>query len=160
MFASAAVPWGFDPVDIDGRRYVDGGWEDMGGDNIPVAPILDRNPEIKTIIVVRCNCAADEPESLETSIPRATTLVEVRPRRTLRGVLDIVDDLLPDTSFLSDVPFVGPVSQRLDYISRSIRIWSGTFAFNGECANRFIRQGHVDGLATLRQLKPRETLEW
>jgi hypothetical protein len=32
ILASAAIPWGFDPVEIDGRRYVDGGWEDMGGD--------------------------------------------------------------------------------------------------------------------------------
>ncbi len=40
ILASAAIPWGFDPVEIDGKRYVDGGWDENGGDNVPTAPLL------------------------------------------------------------------------------------------------------------------------
>lgn len=75
MLASAAIPWGFDAVEIDGRRYIDGGWEAMGGDNIPVAPIFRRHPGIRTIIVVRCNCAADEPERIDKSVAEGVEIV-------------------------------------------------------------------------------------
>ena len=50
--ASAAIPVGFDTVEIDGRTYVDGGWESKGGDNVPLEPILEHHPEIKTVIIV------------------------------------------------------------------------------------------------------------
>lgn len=50
--ASAAIPVGFDTVSIDGKNYVDGGWEAKGGDNVPLGPILERHPEIKTAVVV------------------------------------------------------------------------------------------------------------
>lgn len=50
--ASAAIPVGFDTVEIDGKNYVDGGWESKGGDNVPLKPILERHPEIKTVIIV------------------------------------------------------------------------------------------------------------
>jgi hypothetical protein len=48
----------------------------------------------------------------------------------------------------------------MEVIDRQLRIWSGTFAFESECAKRFIRQGYNDGLAALRKLKPREKLKW
>lgn len=50
--ASAAIPLGFDTVEIDGKTYVDGGWESRGGDNVPLEPILEKHPEIKTVVVV------------------------------------------------------------------------------------------------------------
>ena len=50
--ASAALPVGYDSVIIDDKVYIDGGWEERGGDNVPISPILDNHPEIKTIIVV------------------------------------------------------------------------------------------------------------
>ena len=50
--ASAAIPVGFDTVSIDGTTYVDGGWESKGGDNVPLEPILENHPDIKTVIVV------------------------------------------------------------------------------------------------------------
>lgn len=50
--ASAAIPFGFDTVLIDGKPYVDGGWESEGGDNVPLKPIIDNHPDIKTVIVV------------------------------------------------------------------------------------------------------------
>ena len=160
LLASAAIPWGFDPVDLNGRRYVDGSWDTMGGDNIPVSQILEHRPDISTIIVVRCNCAADEPEAINATIPRGTTLVEVRPRSSLRGPLDIASDLLASGGILNDVPFVGKITQGIDALSRQIRIWSGTLAFDGECAKRFIIQGYSEGMTVLRQLKPKATLNW
>lgn len=160
ILASAAIPWGFDPVEIDGRRYVDGGWESMGGDNIPVTPILKRNPEIKTIVVVRCNCAADEPDPIATRMPRDTTLVEVRPSSSLRGPLDLAGDLLSPATLFKGFPIVGTLAQPVDALSRLIRIWSGALAFDGDCAKSFIRQGYADGMEALRQLQPRPRLNW
>ena len=52
LLASTAIPVVFPPVEIDGKVYVDGGWEERGGDNVPIRPILHNHPEIKTIIVV------------------------------------------------------------------------------------------------------------
>ncbi len=160
ILASAAIPWGFDPVESDGRRYVDGGWESMGGDNIPVTPILERCPDIRTIIVVRCNCRADEPEQIDAPIPHGTKLVEVRPSSTLRGPLDLAGDLLSPATLFKGFPIVGTLAQGLDAVSRQIRIWSGALAFDGDCAKRFIRQGYADGMEALRQLQPRPQLNW
>ena len=160
MLASAAIPWGFDPIDLNGRRYVDGSWDVMGGDNIPVSQILERRPDIRTIIVVRCNCAADEPEAINASIPRGTTIIEVRPRSSLRGPLDIASELLPDASFLNGIPIVGKIAQGVDALSRQIRIWSGTLAFDGKYAKRFIKQGYSEGMTALRRLKPKPKLNW
>lgn len=50
--ASAAIPVGFDTVEIDDKTYVDGGWESKGGDNVPLEPILEHHPEIKTVVIV------------------------------------------------------------------------------------------------------------
>ena len=147
-------------MDLNGRRYVDGSWEAMGGDNIPVSQILKRRPDIRTIIVVRCNCAADEPEAINATIPRGTTLVEVRPRSSLRGPLDVANDLLSSVGFLNDFPMVGTLVQNVEALSRQIRIWSGTLAFNRDCARQFIMQGYIKGMTALRQLKPRAKLNW
>lgn len=161
ILASAAIPWGFDPVEVDGRRYVDGGWDEMGGENIPVSPILERCPDIRTIIVVRCNCVADEPETIDASIPHGTTLVEVRPSSTLRGPLDLAGDLLSPANFFTRLPsFAGMIAQGVDALSRQIRIWSGALAFSGDSATRFIRQGYADGMEALRKLQPRQRLNW
>ena len=69
ILASCAIPWCFSPVEISGRRFVDGGWDKMGGDNLPIRPILRRHPEIKSIIVVRCNSEEIEPAPLRAPLP-------------------------------------------------------------------------------------------
>ena len=160
LLASAAIPWGFDPVDLDGRRYVDGSWDAMGGDNIPVSPILERCPNIRTIIVVRCNCAADEPKALGVSIPHGTALFEVRPGSSLRGPLDVAGDMLSSVGFLSDIPVAGTLTKGSEALSRQIRIWSGTLAFDSDYAKRFIKQGYSEGMTALRQLRPKAKLNW
>ena len=50
--ASSAIPVGFDTVEIGGTAYVDGGFEVKGGDNVPINPILDNHPDVRTVIVV------------------------------------------------------------------------------------------------------------
>ena len=144
ILASAAIPWGFDPVEIDGHRYVDGGWDENGGENIPLAPILESDETISTLVVVRCNSYAVEPEELQIPRRRNLNVVEVRPSATLRGMFDGLCDLVPD---------VGSLGRRL-------RSWSGVFAFDSAYTDKFIRQGHADGMAALRCLRPKEKLTW
>ena len=50
--ASAAIPMGFDTVSLDGKTYEDGGREEKGGNNVPLAPILANHPGIKTVVVI------------------------------------------------------------------------------------------------------------
>ena len=118
-------------------------FETRGGDNVPLAPILEHHPGIRTLIVVRCNSAAVEPEPLRAGTRPEVRVVEVRPRTTLRGIFGELPELLPD----------GPVARRL-------QVWSGTFAFDREYAERFMQQGYRDGMAALRGLRPRMRLEW
>ena len=55
VMASAAVPFVFSSVSIDGVNYIDGGygaeeWKSL--DNVPLAPVRDGHPEVGTVIVV------------------------------------------------------------------------------------------------------------
>lgn len=50
--ASAAIPFGFDTVEIDGTNYVDGGWETHGGDNVPLEPILANHSDLRFVVIV------------------------------------------------------------------------------------------------------------
>lgn len=143
LLASAAIPWGFDPVEIEGRRYVDGGWDVQGGDNVPLAPILEHCPDIRTLVVVRCNSAEVEPEGTCPPCMAGRDIVEIRPRITLPGIFKELLSLLPDSP-----------------VTRQLLIWSGTFAFDREYAEQFIRQGWTDGMNALRGLRPREKLQW
>ena len=54
VMASAAVPFVFSSVLIDGISYIDGGYgaEEWGLDNVPLAPVRDEHPEVGTVIVV------------------------------------------------------------------------------------------------------------
>lgn len=102
--ASAAIPFGFDSVEIDGKVYVDGGWEAKGGDNVPLKPILDNHPEIKTAVVVYLK---DETrldsfrraQNREDAATHAVRLVEIVPSENISGVLGVggVFDTTPET---------------------------------------------------------------
>ena len=50
--ASTAIPVAFETIEIDEKTYIDGGWESQGGNNVPLEPILENRPEIKTVVVV------------------------------------------------------------------------------------------------------------
>lgn len=103
--ASAAIPVGFDTVSIDGKNYVDGGWEAKGGNNVPLGPILERHPEIKTAIVVYL---ADEKhlnrDRFEKNRAAATAagvrLVEIVPSEDIGGAFGWagVFDASPETA--------------------------------------------------------------
>ena len=134
LMASAAIPWGFDPVEIGDRRYVDGGWDAQGGNNVPVEPVLHYRPAIRTLVVIRCNSAEVEPEPLPFQGRSGVQMVEVRPTSTLRGIFGAWPDL------------VGPMANQL-------KGWSGTFAFDRKYAERYMRQGYRDGLMQLRELR-------
>jgi predicted acylesterase/phospholipase RssA len=158
ILASAAIPWGFDPVEIDGRRYVDGGWDEIGGDNVPASPLLKEDNGIKTVVIVRCNSAEVEPQPLRERIPTGLAVVEVRPSSTLQGIFGDMATFLGNTGGLADL--LGSFGTRFDRMARQLRIWSGTLSFDRTFADRYMRQGYADGFATLRHLRPKVKLNW
>jgi predicted acylesterase/phospholipase RssA len=92
LLASTALPVVFPPVEIDGKVYVDGGWEARGGDNVPIRPILDNHPEIKTIIVVYLNderhIKPDQRDRVRgTAEKSGVRLVEIIPSKDIGGTL-------------------------------------------------------------------------
>ena len=95
--ASAAIPFGFDSVSIDGKSYVDGGWEDEGGDSTPLRPILDNHPDVKTVIVVYLKCEKDidanrRRENKKAADDKGVCLVEIIPTDgKLFGIRDLID---------------------------------------------------------------------
>lgn len=82
IMASAAIPGAFDAVLIDGSYYVDGGFEAKGGENVPVTPILQRNPEIRTIIVVKL---AHDSGDVRTDGADGVRIVTVTPSEDIAG---------------------------------------------------------------------------
>ena len=136
LLASAAIPWGFDPVEIDGATYVDGGWEEMGGDNTPLDPVL-RHPGLRTVVVVRLNSEEAEPDARRLPRTLRRRIVEIRPSETLPGPLDLLGAL---------VELGGGARTQL---ARALRVWSGTFAFHSAYAARSFALGHADALARL-----------
>lgn len=53
LLATSAFPVICQPVLLeDGYRYIDGGAESFGGDNVPIDPVLQECPSVQTIIVV------------------------------------------------------------------------------------------------------------
>ena len=54
VMASAAVPFMFSSVPIDGVNHIDGGFgaKEWGLDNVPLAPVREGHPEVGTVIVV------------------------------------------------------------------------------------------------------------
>lgn len=127
VLASSAIPFGLDPVEIDGAHFVDGGWEAMGGDNTPAAPILENHPEIRTLVVVHLNAeaAAEGPWRRPTRLPAllgGVRYVEIRPSVPLPGVCDGLAlglELLPDDLARETAP-----------LARLLRRAGGVFAFD------------------------------
>ena len=138
ILASASIPWGFDPVEIDGERYIDGGFEGTCGDNLPITPILENHPDIKTIYIIRCNSRQAEPEPLRIKEKPDCRIVEVRPQRTLPGILDDLN--------LTDHP--------------TFKCWSGDFSFRSDYARKYFETGYADGLAALRPSILEAKLNW
>lgn len=141
LLASSAIPWGFDPVDIDGVRYVDGSF--VGGDNVPIAPILENHPEIKTIYVVRCNSRQIEPFAGFSSPERR--IVEICPRQTLPGILDGLDSVVGGLGLLDGSTF---------------KSLSGDLSFDADYARTYFEAGYSDGLHALSSKILDAELKW
>lgn len=104
--ASAAIPLGFDTVEIDGKTYVDGGWESKGGDNVPLGPILENHPDIQTVIVVYLDDERHLPmarveKNRKAAEAAGVRLVEIIPSENIGGAFDGwqgVFDASPETA--------------------------------------------------------------
>ena len=137
ILASSSIPWGFDPVDINGVRYIDGASYLGGvGDNVPIAPILERHLEIETIYVVRCNSRAVDPFE-PMKIP-GKRIVEICPRHTLPGMFDNLN--------ATNNPCMSS--------------WSGVMSFNADYARRYFNRGYADAMQALRPPILEAKLEW
>ena len=105
LLASTAIPVVFPPVAINGKTYVDGGWETRGGDNVPLRPILDRHAEIKTVLVVYLDDenhldANRREKNRKAAAVAGVRLVEIIPSEDIGGALGLqgVFDIAPETA--------------------------------------------------------------
>lgn len=158
VLASCAIPWCYSPVEIDGKRYVDGGWNSMGGENIPVQPILKNHPEIRTIVVVRCNSRDLEPEEIRLSRQPDIRIVEIRPSKPLPGIFDIQNlggGLLTGALFPG---ITGGVLLRSAvmaiagfFMSRQAKVWGATLAFSPTFTDQYFAIGYQDGRRAVKE---------
>lgn len=134
LLASAAMPFVFDTVEIDGKTYVDGGWESRGGDNVPLEPILENHPDIKKVIVVYLENLYDEPRLNEKK--RKTLIKQIARNEELameKGV-----------ELISIIPS--------EDIGRGFDGWQGVFDASPETARHLIELGRSDALKALGKL--------
>lgn len=92
LLASAAIPLAFEAVVIDGEAYVDGGFGLTGGDNVPIAPIVDNHPEVKTAIVVYLRSKERLTERLDRKSFPGVQLIEIIPSKDIGGLVSGFDD--------------------------------------------------------------------
>ncbi len=92
LCASAAIPVVFQPVEIDGVFWQDGGWVDRGGDAMPITPVLDNHREVKYIIAVYLDNESSLPKGqrakvLTSARKNNVRLLEIMPSRNIGGPL-------------------------------------------------------------------------
>ena len=85
LLASAAMPLAFDTVDVEGEKFMDGGYELMGGDNVPVMTIVKNHSEIKTIVVVYLRSAGKGLRRITKEDFPGIRFVEVIPSENIGG---------------------------------------------------------------------------
>ena len=83
--ASAALPVGFDSVEIDGKTHIDGGL----ADNVPIGPILENHSEVKTMVVVYLD-DAKQISNFQRRVKQAAgwnavRVIEVIPTQNING---------------------------------------------------------------------------
>ena len=147
ILASAAIPFGLDPVEIDGTSFVDGGWDAMGGENVPVSPILENHPDVRTIVVVHLNAASVDEEPWKRPTRRPALLggvryVEIRPSEPLPGPFDEAAKAME--GFVTD-----GLAEKAAPLARFLRRAGGVFAFNRGDAARSFDLGRSDALKKL-----------
>ena len=89
LLATAAFPVVCSPVKLkDGYEYYDGGFEQVGGDNVPLQPIIDTNKggfNVSTIIIVYLS---NEPKKYREIDYDNFNLIEIVPSIDLGNILD------------------------------------------------------------------------
>lgn len=83
ILSSAAIPVAFDSVVVDGAAHVDGGWDEKGGDNAPIGPIVENHPEIKTVLVVYLNDPKHVTGRIDKNRYPDLNIVEIFPSRDI-----------------------------------------------------------------------------
>ena len=78
LLASAALPAVYPPVEISGKKFVDGG---ANGDNVPISPVLRHKP---TIILVVHLSAEEPPKRTQCS---GIEVIDLYPSKDLGGFL-------------------------------------------------------------------------
>lgn len=158
ILASSAIPLCFSPVELDGKRYVDGGWNEMGGENVPVTPLLHKHPELSTIVVVRCNSRSIEPEPLKVPNRTHARIIEIRPKKPLPGIFDI-ENLGGGVLLGALIPGIVAGGGVLSLVMAAIgglfesnraKSWGATFAFSSSFTDRYFVQGYEDGIEALQ----------
>ncbi|MGN0165741.1 MAG: patatin-like phospholipase family protein [Lachnospiraceae bacterium] len=89
LLASTALPGIYPPVEIDGKRMVDGGMTD----NVPIRPLIE-DEECSNLIVVMCGKDNEYDIYLAS---RAEEIIEIRPSRDIGELLDGTLDFTPDS---------------------------------------------------------------
>ena len=105
LMASAAVPVAFSSVQINDVNHIDGGWENNGGDNVPIIPILEKHPDVKTIIVVylgdETHLRWNRRQKIFIAAKNADVrLIEIIPSENIAGWLGVsgIFDASPETA--------------------------------------------------------------
>ena len=127
--ASTCIPFVFGSYGIDGETYIDGGFEKHGGDNVPLEPILENHPEIKTVIIVYLDDAKHLnkkrfDKNRSTAAAAGVRLVEIVPSEN---------------------------------IGRGFDGWQGVFDASPETAKHLIELGRKDARKKLREAGLTET---
>lgn len=155
ILASCAIPLCFSPVEIAGRRYVDGGWDAMGGENVPITPLLRKHTDLSTIVVVRCNSKSIEPEPLKIPSKAANKIIEIRPKEPLPGIFDIgnIGGGLLAGALIPGIGVGGTLSLILSalgglFASNRAKVWGATLAFSSDYTDQFFSRGYEDGIGT------------
>lgn len=84
--ASCSIPVVFTTARIDGQNFVDGGWDEQGGENIPITPVIEKFPKIKKIYVIYLNDkkTLEKRKSLiDKSKYKGVEIIEFIPSRNL-----------------------------------------------------------------------------
>lgn len=91
LLASAAVPVAFDTATVDGVPYVDGGCEAMGGDNVPVTPVVRNHPGVRTLIVVYLRSEGKDLRRISAKNFPGVRIIEIIPSTDIGGFIRMFD---------------------------------------------------------------------
>ena len=131
--ASTCIPFVFGSYGIDGETYIDGGFEKKGGDNVPLAPILENHPDIKTVVVVFLENLYDNPDLNKKK--RQQLINQIARNEALAQTKGV--------ELISIIPS--------ENIGGAFGGWQGVFDASPETAKHLIELGRKDARKKLRE---------